>query len=263
MLWLRTFLIITSFLSLLITIFFTNVNISYFFHGKSALNFRHYIPFFGNYLNYADVDRLYEAIGLQSIMDKTLFERSLIGYSNLVYDEQLKKKSLITIIDYTKPSSVKRLYVVDIDSRKLLFNSLVAHGKNTGEKYARFFSNEIGSLKSSIGFFLTKDTYNGENGYSLKLKGLEFDFNDKAEQRYIVMHGAEYVSDDYIKENGRIGRSWGCPAVPMDIADSLIDTIKDGSLLFIYNNSPDYLYNSKYLNIQTASYRQVLKNLLL
>lgn len=260
---LRTCIIFITFFSLVITNLIFNINMRNFYHGKATNIIGHYIPYIGDYLIESDIDKLYDEIGLEGILDNTLFERSLMGYLNLVNSEIVKNKSLITIIDYTRPSSEKRLYVIDLYSRKLLFESLVAHGKNTGDKYAKLFSNEVGSLKSSIGFFVTMDTYTGDNGYSLRLKGLEKDFNDKAEQRYIVMHGADYVSEDYIKENGRIGRSWGCPAVPTDIADSLIDTIKDGSALFIYNDSPYYLDNSRYMNVKTASNILKPKDLLL
>lgn len=223
------------------------------YNRKTAIFISHFVPYIGNYVIETNADRLFEEIGLNNILDKPLFYQSLIGYRNLVNSDMVKKKSLLTIIDYTRPSTEKRLYVIDLYSKKLLFNSLVAHGKNTGEKYARFFSNEVGSLKSSMGFFITMDTYDGENGYSLKLKGMEEDVNDNAEERYIVIHGADYVSEDFIKDHGRIGRSWGCPAVPVEIADSLINTIKGGSQLFIYSNSPQYLNNSKYINIKTVS----------
>ena len=233
--------------------FILNLNMRNLYNRKTATIISHFIPYIGKYVAETDADALYEKIGLNTKLDKSLFEQSMIGYSNLVDSELVKKKSILTIIDYTRPSSEKRLYVIDLYSNKLLFNSLVAHGKNTGVEHARYFSNEVGSLKSSIGFFITMGTYDGENGYSLKLRGLEKDINDKAEMRYIVIHGADYVSEDYIKQNGRIGRSWGCPAVPAEIADSLIDTIKGGSPLFIYSNNSEYLNKSKYLNIKTAS----------
>ncbi|NIQ15818.1 MAG: hypothetical protein GTO02_15905, partial [Candidatus Dadabacteria bacterium] len=188
-----------------------------------------------------DIHELYTEIGLDGILDQNIFNYSLIGYSNLIKNGLVKNQSLVTIIDYTKPSTEKRLYVIDLYSKRLLFNTLVAHGKNTGENHAAYFSNEVGSFKSSLGFFVTLDTYFGQNGYSLKLKGLEDDFNDKAEERYIVMHGADYVSYDFIQEHGRIGRSWGCPAVPRHYTKSIIDRIKQGSPVFIYHNNPQYL----------------------
>lgn len=251
--WFRTSAILLTFISLITITFILNINMRNLYNRKTAIIISNFIPYIGNYVIDTETDKLYEEIGLKNILDKSLFEQSLIGYRNLVNSDLVKKKSLITIIDYTRPSSEKRLYVIDLYSGKLLFNSLVAHGKNTGVEYARSFSNEVGSLKSSIGFFITMDTYDGENGYSLKLKGLEEDINDNAEERYIVMHGAEYVSEDFIKEIGRIGRSWGCPAIPVEIADSLIDTIKGGSPLFIYSKNSEYLHKSKYLNIKTAS----------
>lgn len=251
--WFKIFLILAVFSSLLLTTFMLNLNFLNFYNIKTATIISHFVPYFGNNVPEIDIDRLYNDIGLENIMDKNLFEKSMMGYSQIVGSNIVKKKSLLTIIDYSKPSSEKRLYVIDVKSRKLLFNSLVAHGKNSGENYANLFSNELGSLKSSLGFYITMGTYEGDNGYSLKLRGLEKDFNEMAEKRLIVMHGADYVSDDYIKEYGRIGRSWGCPAVPLEIAASLIDTIKEGSPLFIYSDDKKYLSSSKFVNIVTAS----------
>lgn len=252
----RWFKIATLFISLLILIsisFYMNIN-TLMLYGNKTKSIKHmYLQYFGNYDIEIDVDRLYAQIGLEPILDKDIFEYSLTGYTNLIKNNLIKKKSLLTIIDYTKPSTEKRLYVIDLYDKKLLFNSLVAHGKNTGVKYPRYFSNEVGSLQSSLGFFITLGTYFGQNGYSLKLRGVDDDFNDKAEDRYIVMHGADYVSEGFIKEHGRIGRSWGCPAVPNEITSSLINIIKEGSSVFIYHNDTKYLNSSKYLNTKIAS----------
>jgi hypothetical protein len=154
----------------------------------------------------------------------------------------------LTVIDYSKASSEPRLWVFDLKSSKLLFEELVAHGKNTGEKYATNFSNTNGSLQTSLGLFVTKSTYHGANGYSLKMEGLEKGFNDKAMERAIVFHGAPYVSDSWVKQHGRIGRSWGCPAVNRGVAKKVIDTIKGEQFLFSYYPDEKWLSSSEFLN---------------
>lgn len=154
----------------------------------------------------------------------------------------------LSIIDYSLPSTEQRLWVFDLQSQRLLFRELVAHGINTGENWATDFSNRLGSRQSSLGLFLTDRTYIGRNGYSLKLHGLENGINDRALERTIVLHGAWYVSEAFARENGRLGRSWGCPAVKREVAKPLIDTIKEGGLLFIYYPDGEWLASSDYLN---------------
>jgi hypothetical protein len=156
-------------------------------------------------------------------------------------------KSIITVIDYSLPCTTKRLWVVDLDQQKVLYSSLVAHGKYSGELYTTKFSNAANSHQTSLGLFLTENTYFGRDGYSLRLKGLEKDFNDKAESRAIVMHGAWYVSEEFAKNSGRIGKSWGCPAVQKELATPIINTIKDGTLVFAYYPDKHYLQTSKFL----------------
>ena len=157
-------------------------------------------------------------------------------------------KRVLTVIDYSLPSTLPRLWVFDLEKRELLFRELVAHGKNTGENLATEFSNRHGSKQSSLGLFRTAGTYHGRNGYSLKLHGLEEGVNHFALDRTIVLHGAWYVSDDFADRHGRLGRSWGCPAVTTEVARSLIDTIKDGTFLFIYYPDASWLENSAFLN---------------
>ena len=154
----------------------------------------------------------------------------------------------LTLIDYSLVSTKPRLWVFDLNTGKLLFQELVAHGKNTGENVARHFSNTYGSLQSSLGLFLTKETYNGANGYSLRMEGLEEGFNDKAMERAIVFHGAPYVNYNHIRKYGRLGRSWGCPAVNNGIARKVIDTIKGEQFLFSYYPDQQWLSSSKFLN---------------
>ena len=147
------------------------------------------------------------------------------------------RNDLLTVIDYSLPSTKPRLWVLDLSQGKVLFNELVAHGQGSGGNYATRFSNLPDSHQSSLGLYLTAGTYTGGNGYSLKLRGLEPGVNDLAESRYIVMHGAWYVSAQHARTHGRIGRSWGCPALPKETAGPVIDTIKEGSFLFVYGSS--------------------------
>ena len=163
------------------------------------------------------------------------------------------EKPVLTIIDYSLPSTTKRLWVLDMKSGEVLFHELVAHGKNTGDNFARRFSNDDGSLQTSIGLFRTVGTYSGSNGYSLKLDGLEPGYNDKASRRAVVMHGAPYVSEEFAKQHGRIGRSWGCPALSQKVAGKVIDTIKGGSLLFSYYPDQDWLANSRFVGSTAAT----------
>jgi hypothetical protein len=156
------------------------------------------------------------------------------------------RRDVLTVIDYSLPSSQPRLFVFDLAQHKLLFRELVAHGKNSGGNVANFFSNSPGSLATSLGLFVTADTYVGSNGYSLRLKGLEEGINDMAWDRAIVMHGAAYVSREAIKALGRLGRSWGCPAVRADIAPKLIDTLRGGSPVFAYYPEKSWLSKSAF-----------------
>jgi len=143
-------------------------------------------------------------------------------------------RPLVTVIDYSLPSTTKRMWVFDLDSCRLLFHELVAHGRNSGDDLAQSFSNDEGSLMTSLGAFVTGETYNGRNGYSLRLRGMEPGVNDRAEARAIVMHGAAYVGDEVAHELGRLGRSYGCPAVRLAIARPLIDEVKGHTLLYAW-----------------------------
>lgn len=158
----------------------------------------------------------------------------------------------LTVIDYSLVSTKPRLWVFDLVSGKLLFQELVAHGMNTGTNFARNFSNTYGSRQTSLGLFLTKETYVGSNGYSLRMEGLESGFNDKAMERAIVFHGADYVDLSLAKKIGHLGRSWGCPAVRKGIARKVIDTIKGEQFLFSYYPDQQWLAKSQFLNCPSS-----------
>lgn len=183
-----------------------------------------------SYAQQESMDSLYAQLGLAGRIDLDVFKTALQGMNEYSFVND----SILSIIDYTKASHRERLFVIDLKNEKLLFTTLVAHGKNSGIHYATRFSNKNRSLMSSPGFYRTAETYFGKHGYSLKLDGLEEGVNDHARERLIVIHGADYVSSDFIKKHGRIGRSWGCPALPLHLTKEVIDLIKDGSCLFIY-----------------------------
>lgn len=160
--------------------------------------------------------------------------------------------SVVTVIDFSLPSTEPRLWVLDLDSEAVLHHELVAHGRNTGEDLATAFSNVEGSRRSSLGVFRTAEVYHGKHGRSLRLDGLEPGFNDRARERAIVMHGADYVSEDFARRHGRLGRSWGCPALAQDVAQQVIDKIAGGTLLFAYYPDEGWLEGSRYLACDLA-----------
>lgn len=173
------------------------------------------------------------------------FEYAKKGFEKLVEEGRLINDSIISIIDFSKPSSEKRLYILDMKNYRLLFNTLVSHGRNSGREFASSFSNQPSSYMSSPGFYITRETYEGKNGYSLKLEGIEKGINDKAYDRGIVVHGAGYVNESLANAQGFIGRSQGCPAVPVEMSQPVINRIKNGTCLFIYH--PSYIYRSAIL----------------
>lgn len=183
-------------------------------------------------------------LNLQGLSEKA-FIYALDGFEELQQEGVAKNDSIITIIDFDQPSTRKRMYILDLKNYKVLFNTWVAHGKNTGTLMAASFGNTMSSNKSSLGFYVTDEPYYGGNGYSLKLIGLEKGINDQALQRAIVLHGAAYVSQSSINQLGYLGRSFGCPAVPRELSRPIIETIKEGSVLFIYNSS--YMPTIKYV----------------
>lgn len=194
-----------------------------------------------------DVDSEFEHLSKRapSINPKVL-KLALTAYSTAKHDGKLKKPYM-TVIDYSMPSSKKRMWVFDMSHDKLVYNILVAHGKNTGNLYAKHFSNRPSSKESSLGTYVTDNAYIGSKGYALNLKGLEKGFNDNAYSRRIVIHGAWYANKSFVNKYGRVGRSWGCPAVPKKLAKPLISKIKGGSLVFAYYPDKKWLTKSHYL----------------
>ena len=174
--------------------------------------------------------QLYRTMQLEGIVGWDAFRQAVTGYHKIAG----RKRDVLTLIDFSRPSTEKRLFV--------------SHGKNSGGVYATSFSNEYGSYKSSLGFYLTETTYQGKNGYSLILNGLERGINDRARERAIVMHGAAYADPSVVGKGGRLGRSFGCPAVPQKLTRPIIDAIKGGSVMYIYAETPDYLAHSSVLS---------------
>lgn len=180
--------------------------------------------------------------------ETTVLEVALKGYARLKNETEVPASEILTVIDFSLPSDVERMWVFNLKTGEVLFHNLVAHGRNSGERYARRFSNTLGSYTSSLGFYLTGDIYQGRHGLSLYLDGLETGINDKARERAIVIHAADYVTPGFVKNHGRLGRSHGCPALPPQLSKEIINTIKGGSCLFIYGDDNHYLSNSEVLN---------------
>jgi len=175
------------------------------------------------------------------------FSKAIKGYSKLKAQGKIKNETL-TIIYFSLSSTKKRLWVLDMTTNKVLFNTVVAHGRNTGGEYATRFSNTNNSNQSSLGFYVTDNTYYGKNGLSLFLDGQEKGFNDNARKRYVVFHGAKYSNPNFAKRNGRLGRSLGCPAVPTAFNNAIIKKIKNKSCLFIYHPNTNYNTKSKLIS---------------
>lgn len=199
------------------------------------------------------VHNLYDEMHLEGYdLTYEAFRLGIIGYCNLQEAGQVGERPLLTIIDFSKPSTEKRLFIIDLEKQTVLFHTLVAHGRNTGNLMATNFSNTVQSLQSSLGFLKTGETYIGKHGYSLQLDGLEPAFNSKARERAVVIHPADYVSEAFAERHGRLGRSWGCPALPPKQSKKIIDTIKGGTLIFAYAPDEDYLAQSSLLDLYAA-----------
>ncbi len=179
-------------------------------------------------------------------LDKNVLKLALTAYKNASRKGAVKKH-VLTVIDYSLPSNKQRMWVFDVNKERLLYNTYVAHGKNSGDNRANHFSNVNSSKESSLGTYITKGTYMGHKGYSLNLQGLDKGFNDNAYSRRVVIHGAWYVEPDFIKKSGRAGLSWGCPAIAQTLAKPVINTIKNGSVIFAYFPDKRFLSHSGYL----------------
>jgi hypothetical protein len=186
------------------------------------------------------VEECYISCELEGKLDFKIFQNAMESLDEMEYENE----DIVSIIDFSRPSTEKRLLIIDLKEQKILHHTLVAHGKNTGQNRAVKFSNARGSNSSSLGLYRTAETYHGKHGYSLRLDGLEKGFNDNARSRAVVIHSASYVSEAFIKKYGRLGRSFGCPALPPEHSKEIIDLIKEGSCLYIYADDENYLENS-------------------
>nr|WP_199000054.1 murein L,D-transpeptidase catalytic domain family protein [Flavobacterium sp. ASV13] len=199
----------------------------------------------------AKIANIYEALKLNAnnfnIPELRTFSEALKGFY-LLKERGIIQKNILTLIDFSLSSNTKRLWVIDMTTNTILFNSLVAHGRNTGEEFASAFSNTNSSFKSSLGFYATGEIYQGKHGASLRLDGLERGYNDNARERGVVMHGADYVSESFIRLHKRLGRSQGCPALPVELTDEIIETIKDKSCLYIYHPSRTFMMEEKLIS---------------
>lgn len=193
-----------------------------------------------------EITQLYDVFAENnpSVPNLTSFKNGMIGYHKLA-DKNLIEKQILTIIDFSLSSKKERMWVMDMSNNKILYHTVVSHGKNTGSEFATQFSNKKNSLQSSLGFFITGETYFGKNGLSLFIDGMEKQFNSNARERYVVIHGADYANPSAIKNLGRLGRSYGCPALPTAISQEIIDLIKNKSVLYIYSEDKTYAKNSK------------------
>ena len=200
-----------------------------------------------NFQQYSD--NLYQALK-EPDLDQNALNTGLKGYAKLLSEGRMKKQKYLTVIDMSRSANAKRFFLIDLENMSLVHKSVVSHGRNSGELYARHFSNKEGSYKSSLGFYLTAETYFGKHGLSLRLDGLE-ESNSNARRRAIVIHSADYASDEFIKKHGRLGRSLGCPALPEKDYNKIIETIKEGSLLYMHYPQRKYLETSELANFTT------------
>ena len=203
-----------------------------------------------------DVKSVYDSLNIKNKIDYSIFQKAYLGYVQI----QNKNPGVLIIIDYTKPSNEERFYVLDLNKKKLVYSTRVAHSKNSGLEIPLEFSDDPNSYQSSLGFFVTLGEYNGAYGYSLRLKGLEENVNANAEDRAIVIHGGDIVEDEYIKKFGFAGRSLGCPVLPYSLTRQIIDFIKHGRVLFIYGNDEQYIDDSLYLSNLASVFEGSPKN---
>lgn len=192
---------------------------------------------------------LYRAIRLDEYnLSYHVFKYAMTGYFNLQQQGKLNDKKLISIIDFSRKSSMKRFYTIDLEALAVKFFTYVSHGKNSGEDETTSFSNVVHSNQSSLGFYVTGETYVGSKGYSLRLDGMEKGYNDRIRERAVVIHNADYVSESFIKKYGRLGRSQGCPALPVELGRKIIDVVKNKTMVFAYFDDDQYLQSSSILD---------------
>lgn len=190
-----------------------------------------------------NIEEKYNSLNLNNKLEYKIFERAYLGYLQIPE----KTSELLVIVDYSKPSSEKRFYLLDLKNNKILYHSRVAHSKTSGVEIPINFSNEPNSFTNSLGFYLTLGEYSGAYGHSLRLRGLEENINANAEERAIVLHGGEIANESYLKKYGILGRSLGCPVLPTNIISDVISTIKNGTVFYIHGNDESYLEESKFL----------------
>ncbi|HET8839320.1 MAG TPA: murein L,D-transpeptidase catalytic domain family protein [Flavobacteriaceae bacterium] len=240
--------ILLPFFSVLVSFAFTSADVSSEFSSEivsnsTVISSKTAIPEIGLEER---IENLYNDFTLTNTNMPSLiaFQNAMIGYYKLSESQKIEN-NILTIVDFSLPSSQKRMWILDMEKNIVLFHTLVAHGRNTGLNEARNFSNVNGSHKSSLGFYLTAETYFGKHGLSLRLDGMEKGINDQARSRAIVVHGADYATPAFVNRVGRLGRSYGCPAVPTKLSKEIIQTIKNKSCFFIYFPSEKYVKNSQ------------------
>jgi len=218
------------------------------FNAADAYRYAKRSPIFFDTAQLTKADILFDSLDLGKLgLGRRAYDYAMLGYKVLKAKGKLSNDNILSIADMSLPSGKKRFFVIDVKNYKLLFVTLVAHGKNTGLDKSLYFSNEPESNKTSVGFYTTLTTYSGKHGYSLRLQGQEIGFNSNALERDIVVHSADYVSESVVQSQGFVGRSLGCPALSPAIYRQVIDKIKNGTCLFVYGNDASYITNSKLL----------------
>lgn len=218
------------------------------FHNEDSLS----VTSFKMALNQVEskIKNLYKELDAEKYnLNYEAFRYAYIGYKTLKNQQRLNEKALFSIIDFTQKSTKKRFYTIDLEQKRIIYNTYVSHGRKSGQEISNSFSDVCESHKSSIGFYITGNTYNGSNGFSLQLHGDEKGYNSNIAKRGVVMHTADYANEDYIAKYGRLGRSFGCPVLPENIYKTVIETIKNKTVIFAYYNDIKYLSSSKYLRI--------------
>lgn len=232
-------------ITLLFTIFIGSTFSSYFLVNSSPSTVLLDISLENHFIELINSNSINERF---DVPQRDILSLGIKGFLKLKESGSMPEGKPLTVIDFSLPSTEKRMWIIDMEDGVILHHGYVSHGRNSGDLMARKFSNKNSSYMSSLGFYLTAETYHGKHGYSLRLDGLEPGFNDNARERAIVIHGADYAREDFINQTGRLGRSLGCPALPHEITAEIIDLIKERSVLFIYGKDENYLNQSQFLN---------------